>query len=136
VETTALTIQASPSWRTYQQRQNAADQQGACGDDGNGNAGHGGILAAGFHRLIENRVDHHRKRDDLGRHVFHHPLEIAIAGFGMGNLHSGDAGLQDAFEPGNLQIEVRHLRTAHQSAHRLLPQGVFPHSRGTLRQGN
>jgi hypothetical protein len=88
---------------------------------GTGTPAMAGILAARLHRLIEDRIDDHRERDDLGGDILDHPFEIAVAGFGIRHLHSSNARLQDAFKARDLQIEVRHLGLAHQSAHDSLP---------------
>jgi len=40
-------------------RQQAGNDQGDSGDDRHRHSGHGGMIAAGLHRLLEDRIDHH-----------------------------------------------------------------------------
>ena len=43
--------------------------------------------------------------------------------------------MQDAFEPGNLLIEVRDFRTAHQTAHDSPPKWVYLPKLGDVTSG-
>ncbi len=57
-----------------------------------------------------------READHFGRNVFDRAFQVVVARVG-GRLHRRNARLKQTIETGDLLIEVRHYRLAHQSAH-------------------
>ena len=74
--------QASPSSRTYQTNSGVSrtpTTRRAQRDRRHRHAGHGGALAAGLHRLLENDIDEDEEGEHLARDVFRDPLEVIVA---------------------------------------------------------